>query len=391
MAARPEVKREPWKDPQAQAYIRIESVTKKFGEFVAVSDVSLSIYQGEIFCLLGGSGCGKTTLLRMLAGFEAPTSGRIFIDGQDMAGVPPYRRPVNMMFQSYALFPHMTVEQNVAFGLKQDGVPKDEIAERVNAMLGMVKLDQFTKRKPHQLSGGQRQRVALARSLIKRPKLLLLDEPLGALDKKLREHTQFELVNIQEKLGVTFVVVTHDQEEAMTLASRIGVMNHGRIVQVGTPHEIYEFPSTRFVSEFIGNVNIFEGRIVADEPDHVTIESRELGAPIYVGHGVSTAPEATVWAAVRPEKIMITREQPTAPLGVPEAMHSRGGNFNRAQGVIKEIAYMGDTSIFIVLLDSGKQLRVTQPNTHRHADEPLTWEERVWISWHESSAVVVTD
>jgi putrescine transport system ATP-binding protein len=329
----------------------------------------------------------------MLAGFETPTSGRIFIDGQDMAGVPPYRRPVNMMFQSYALFPHMTVEQNVAFGLKQDGLPKDEIAERVNAMLGMVKLDQFTRRKPHQLSGGQRQRVALARSLIKRPKLLLLDEPLGALDKKLREHTQFELVNLQEKLGVTFVVVTHDQEEAMTLASRIGVMNHGRIVQVGTPHEIYEFPGTRFVSEFIGNVNMFEGRIMADEPGYVTIDSRELGAPIYVGHGVSTAPDAVVWAAVRPEKIMITRDEPPAPLGVPQTMlpQDDGAQFNTAQGLIKEIAYMGDTSIYIVQLDSGKQLRVTQPNTHRHADSPFTWEERVWISWHESSAVVVTE
>ncbi len=392
-ASRPEVRKEPWKDPQAQAYIRIEKVTKKFGEFVAVSDVSLSIYQGEIFCLLGGSGCGKTTLLRMLAGFEAPTSGRIFIDGQDMAGVPPYKRPVNMMFQSYALFPHMTVEQNVAFGLKQEGVSKAEIAERVQAMLSMVKLDQFTRRKPHQLSGGQRQRVALARSLIKRPKLLLLDEPLGALDKKLREHTQFELVNIQEKLGVTFVVVTHDQEEAMTLASRIGVMNHGRIVQVGTPHEIYEFPGTRFVSEFIGNVNMFEGRILADEPDHVTIASKELGAPIYIGHGVSTAPDAIVWAAVRPEKIVLTRQEPVAPLGVPHAMLAQNGDgqFNTAQGVIKEIAYMGDTTIYIVQLDTGKQLRVTQPNTHRHADSPLTWEERVWISWHESSAVVVTE
>ena len=393
MAARPEIRKEPWKDPQAQPYIRIENVTKKFGEFVAVNDVSLSIYQREIFCLLGGSGCGKTTLLRMLAGFESPTNGRIFIDGQDMAGVPPYKRPVNMMFQSYALFPHMTVEQNVAFGLKQENVPKAEIDERVQAMLSMVKLGEFTKRKPHQLSGGQRQRVALARSLIKRPKLLLLDEPLGALDKKLREHTQFELVNIQEKLGVTFVVVTHDQEEAMTLASRIGVMNHGRIVQVGTPHEIYEFPSTRFVSEFIGNVNIFEGRIMADEPDHVTIDSKELGAPIYIGHGVSTAPDATVWAAVRPEKIMITREEPVAPLGVPPAMLSQNGEdqFNTAQGVVKEIAYMGDTSIYIVLLDSGKQVRVTQPNTHRHADDPLTWEDRVWVSWHESSAVVVTE
>jgi putrescine transport system ATP-binding protein len=371
--------REPWKDPQAQPYIRVENVTRKFGEFVAVSDVSLSIYQGEIFCLLGGSGCGKTTLLRMLAGFEAPTAGRIFIDGQDMAGVPPYKRPVNMMFQSYALFPHMTVEQNVAFGLKQEHPMKADIPERVHAMLSMVKMEQFAKRKPHQLSGGQRQRVALARSLIKRPKLLLLDEPLGALDKKLREHTQFELVNIQEKLGVTFVVVTHDQEEAMTLASRIGVMNHGRIVQVGTPHEIYEFPASRFVSEFIGNVNMFEGRIVEDEADHVTIDSKELGAPIYIGHGVSTAPEAIVWAAVRPEKIMITRDAPESKV-------------NAAPGVIKEIAYMGDTSIYIVQLDSGKQLRITRPNTHRYADsQRLTWDERVWISWHESSAVVVTE
>jgi len=378
MAARAEERREPWKDPRAEAYIRIEKVTKKFGEFVAVSDVSLSIYRGEIFCLLGGSGCGKTTLLRMLAGFEAPTSGRIFIDGQDMAGVPPYRRPVNMMFQSYALFPHMTVENNVAFGLKQDGLPRAEITDRVKEMLAMVKLEQFARRKPHQLSGGQRQRVALARSLIKRPKLLLLDEPLGALDKKLREHTQFELVNLQEKLGVTFVVVTHDQEEAMTLASRIGVMNHGRIQQVGTPHEIYEFPGTRFVAEFIGNVNMFEGRIVEDEPDHVTIESAEFGAPIYIGHGVSTAPDAIVWTAVRPEKVMITREQPAEKA-------------NAASGVIKEIAYMGDISVYIVQLDTGKRMRVTLPNTHRHAESPLTWEDRVWVSWHESSAVVVTE
>jgi putrescine transport system ATP-binding protein len=378
MAARAEERREPWKDPRAEAYIRIEKVTKKFGEFVAVSDVSLSIYRGEIFCLLGGSGCGKTTLLRMLAGFEQPTAGRIFIDGQDMAGVPPYRRPVNMMFQSYALFPHMTVESNVAFGLKQEGIPKAEIRQQVDEMLAMVKLEQFARRKPHQLSGGQRQRVALARSLIKRPKLLLLDEPLGALDKKLREHTQFELVNLQEKLGVTFVVVTHDQEEAMTLASRIGVMNGGRIQQVGTPHEIYEFPGTRFVAEFIGNVNMFEGRIVEDEPDHVTIESSELGAPIYIGHGVSTAPDAVVWTAVRPEKVMLTREPPAE-------------KSNAAPGVIKEIAYMGDMSVYIVQLDTGKRIRVTQPNTHRHADSPLTWEERVWISWHESSAVVVTE
>ncbi len=379
MAARAEERKAPWKDPRAQPYIRIDDVSKKFGDFVAVNDVSLSIYQGEIFCLLGGSGCGKTTLLRMLAGFEVPSEGRIFIDGQDMAGVPPYKRPVNMMFQSYALFPHMTVEQNVAFGLKQEGAPKSEIVTRVADMLAMVKLQDFARRKPHQLSGGQRQRVALARSLIKRPKLLLLDEPLGALDKKLREHTQFELVNIQERLGVTFVVVTHDQEEAMTLASRIGVMNQGRIVQVGTPHEIYEFPSTRFVSEFIGNVNMFEGLIVEDEPGHVVIDSPELGGTLYVGHGVSAAPDATVWAAIRPEKMLLSRHAPDARV-------------NAAQGVIKEIAYMGDMSIYLVQLDTGKTVRVTQPNTHRHAAEsPLTWDERVWISWHESSAVVVTE
>jgi putrescine transport system ATP-binding protein len=382
MAVRAAEQKAPWRDPRAEPYVRIEGVTKKFGQFTAVDNVSLNIYRGEIFCLLGGSGSGKTTLLRMLAGFEQPTEGRLFIDGQDMSGVPPYRRPVNMMFQSYALFPHMSVEQNVAFGLKQEGMPKAEIAERVADMLALVKMQDFAKRKPHQLSGGQRQRVALARSLIKRPKLLLLDEPLGALDKKLREHTQFELVNIQERLGVTFVVVTHDQEEAMTLASRIGVMNQGRIVQVGTPHEIYEFPNTRFVAEFIGNVNMFEGYIVEDEPDHVLIESRDFGSLIYVGHGVSAAPEAAVWTAVRPEKMILSREEPSD--------HARR-EVNCAQGVIREIAYMGDISVYLVQLDSGKTVRITQPNTYRHAESPLTWDERVWVSWHHTSAVVVTE
>jgi putrescine transport system ATP-binding protein len=378
MAARAEERKEPWRDPRAEPYIRIEGITKKFGEFAAVDNVSLDVYRGEIFCLLGGSGCGKTTLLRMLAGFEVPTSGRISIDGVDMQGVPPYERPVNMMFQSYALFPHMTVEQNVGFGLRQEGLPRAEIATRVAEMLGIVKLEGFEKRKPHQLSGGQRQRVALARSLVKRPKLLLLDEPLGALDKKLREHTQFELVNIQERLGVTFIVVTHDQEEAMTLASRIGVMNRGRIVQVGTPRDIYEFPNTRFVAEFIGNVNMFEGRIVEDEPDHVTIQSAELGGQLYIGHGVSTAPDALVWAAVRPEKMLLTREPPPS-------------QYNRGEGVIKEIAYMGDLSVYLVQLDSGKTVRVTHPNTLRHAQDSLTWDERIWVSWDETSAVVVTE
>ena len=372
----PAVKASPWLDAGAQPYIQIERVTKSFGDFKAVDDVSLKIFKGEIFCLLGPSGCGKTTLLRMLGGFETPTSGRIFIDGEDMTGVPPYERPVNMMFQSYALFPHMTVEQNVAFGLKQDRVPKAEIQERVATMLDLVKLGDFARRKPHQLSGGQRQRVALARALVKRPKLLLLDEPLGALDKKLREHTQFELISIQDKLGVTFVVVTHDQEEAMTLASRIGVMNQGEIVQAGTPSEIYEFPNSKYVADFIGSVNIFEGKLVEDEPEYVRIASPELGGTVYVSHGISAAPEATVWAAVRPEKIFMSTVAPE-------------GTDNIVRGAVQDIAYLGDLSIFLVRLPTGKVVRVTQPNTSRHA-EAITWDQQVYLSWDSTSPVVVT-
>jgi putrescine transport system ATP-binding protein len=374
------VKAAPWRDPSARPYVEIERVTKTFGDFKAVDDVSLKIYKGEIFCLLGASGCGKTTLLRMLGGFETPSSGRILIDGEDMTGVPPYERPVNMMFQSYALFPHMNVEQNVAFGLKQDRVPKAEIAERVTTMLELVKLGTFAKRKPHQLSGGQRQRVALARSLVKRPKVLLLDEPLGALDKKLREHTQFELIGLQDKLGVTFLVVTHDQEEAMTLASRIGVMDHGEIVQAGTPSEIYEFPSSKFVADFVGSVNIFEGKLIEDEPEYVRIGSAELGATIYVSHGISAAPEATVWAAIRPEKIFMSTAPPTG---------TGHGNDNLIRGVVQDIAYLGDLSIYLVKLPSGKVVRVTQPNTSRHA-EAITWEQQVYLSWDASSPVVLT-
>jgi putrescine transport system ATP-binding protein len=360
----------------APPYVRIERVTKKFGDFTAVHQVSLDVRRGEVFCLLGGSGCGKTTLLRMLAGFETPTEGRIYIDGTDVTFVPPYERPVNMMFQSYALFPHMSVEQNVAFGLRQDGVAKAEIRERVNAMLALVQLEKYGARKPHQLSGGQRQRVALARALVKRPKLLLLDEPLGALDKKLREQTQFELLNLQEKLGVTFVIVTHDQEEAMTLATRIGVMHAGEILQVGTPTDIYEYPTSRYVADFIGSVNLTDGRIVEDEPDHVRIHCPAYGATLYVDHGVAAPPTAEVSVAIRPEKIQISRERPAQDENVLE-------------GVIKEIAYLGDVSRYLIRLDSGTVVRVTQPNVYRHEDR-FAWDERVWLHWHPSSIVVVT-
>ena len=362
---------------RAREYVRIENVTKRFGDFVAVDNVSLSVLKGEIFCLLGGSGCGKTTLLRMLAGFESPSSGKIFIDGQDMADIPPYERPVNMMFQSYALFPHMTVTQNVAFGLQQEKLAKADINKRVTEMLDIVKLSQFGARKPHQLSGGQRQRVALARALIKRPKLLLLDEPLGALDKKLREHTQFELINLQEQLGVTFIVVTHDQEEAMTLATRIGVMDRGEIVQVGTPTDIYEFPASRFVADFIGSVNMFEGKLIEDEPGHVRIRCPELESIVYVDHGISSAPGATVWVAIRPEKVSIDRVRPD-------------GNENVVKGVVREIAYMGDMSIYLVRIESGKMVRVTLPNIERHADARISWDETVYLSWHATSPVVIT-
>ena len=359
----------------SESYVRIDGVSKRFGAAVAVNNVSLEIRQGEIFCLLGASGCGKTTLLRMLAGFEQPSSGAIYIDGQDMAGIPPYERPVNMMFQSYALFPHMTVAGNVAFGLEQEKLARPEIDRRVAEILEIVRMADYAKRKPHQLSGGQRQRVALARALVKRPKLLLLDEPLGALDRKLREHTQFELIAIQEKLGVTFVVVTHDQEEAMTLATRVGVMNRGEIVQVGTPREIYEFPQTRFVADFIGSVNLFEGHLAEDEPGYVRVLCDELPAPVLVDHGVSAPPQAGCWVAVRPEKIDIARVRPAA-------------TDNWAHGRIHDIAYMGDLSIYVVRLDSGREVRVTLANRLRKPEEQYTWEDEVYLSWDAGSPVV---
>jgi putrescine transport system ATP-binding protein len=297
-----------------------------------------------------------------------------------MAEIPPYERPVNMMFQSYALFPHMTVEKNVSFGLEQERLPRAEIATRVAAILDIVKLTEFAQRKPHQLSGGQRQRVALARALVKKPKLLLLDEPLGALDRKLREHTQFELLNIQEQLGVTFIVVTHDQEEAMTLASRIGVMNRGEIVQIGTPTEIYEFPSTKFVADFIGSVNMFEGQVNEEGPDGVRVTCAELGGTVRAERTVSCTRGATVWAAIRPEKISISRRPPAA-----------GAGENVVRGTVREIAYMGDMSIYLVQIESGKMMRVTLPNTMRGGERPIAREERVWLSWHGSSPVVLTE
>ena len=368
----------PWRDPKANPFVRIENVTKSFGDKVlAVDQVSLDIYKGELFCLLGGSGSGKSTLLRMLAGFETPSAGRILIDGQNMAGVPPYSRPVNMMFQSYALFPHMSVEANIAYGLKRDGMPAADIKSRVSELLSLVHLDGYEKRKPSQLSGGQRQRVALARSLAKKPKLLLLDEPLGALDKKLRERTQYELVRIQEQTGVTFIVVTHDQEEAMSLATRIGVMDTGTIAQIGEPQDIYEFPNSRYVAGFIGNVNMFEGTATEDEPDHVRIACPETINDILVPHGVSCAPDQVLWYAIRPEKLRLAREKPE-------------GDVNYAYGLVDEVVYLGDLSVYYIELESGMRVKATKPNIDRWNEENIRWDEHVYVSWEGDAGAVLT-
>ncbi len=372
---------QPWLDPEAEPFVKIQSLTKTFGSFTAVSSVDLEIYEGELFSLLGGSGCGKSTLLRMLAGFDPPTSGNIFIDGADMAGVPPYQRPVNMMFQSYALFPHMTVEQNVAYGLKQDKVPKEKIAERVDQMLSIVELSQFAKRKPHQLSGGQRQRVALARALVKNPKVLLLDEPLGALDKRLREQTQFELMNIQERLGITFIVVTHDQEEAMTLSSRIAVMDQGRFSQIGTPTDIYEYPETRFVANFIGSANMFEGRVKENGADYVIVQGVGSDVSFYIDHSAAVRENTAVWVALRPEKITVSA---TAPEG--------SADHNFVEGVVDDIGYLGNFSIYKIRLDNGRIIEITHPNQTRpkHGRHLVEWEEKVYLSWAPHSPVLLT-
>ena len=369
----------PWEDPSEKPHVQIVGVTKRFGDFVAVDNVSLDIYKREFFSLLGPSGCGKTTLLRMLAGFENPSEGKILLEGEDMSGVPPYERPVNMMFQSYALFPHMNVEKNIAFGLKQDGVPKPEIERRVAEVIELVQLGAFARRKPHQLSGGQKQRVALARSLVKKPKMLLLDEPLGALDKNLRTQTQFELMNIQEETGITFVIVTHDQEEAMTVSSRIAVMDHGLIVQVSTPGELYEAPRSRYVADFIGEVNILEGRACEREGDHILVQSPEAGCLIQTGPFAEEIAERSVWIALRPEKIVISKE--------PPADDSR----NCMAGEVWDIGYLGNLSTYHVKLDSGKMVTATHANMARLIERPITWEDRVYLTWAPDAAVVLRD
>ena len=368
----------PWLDGDAEPFIKIRNVTKKFDEFTAVDNIDLDIYKGELFSLLGGSGCGKTTLLRMLAGFEPPSSGTIYIDGVDMTDVPPYARPINMMFQSYALFPHMTVEQNVAYGLKRDKIPKDEITRRVDEILSMVELSDFIKRKPHQLSGGQRQRVALARALVKRPKVLLLDEPLGALDKRLREQTQFELINIQDQLGVTFVVVTHDQEEAMTLSTRMAMMDAGKFQQIGTPTEVYEYPESRLVANFIGSANMFEGRVSQSGPDHVVVTSKELGVEFNTEHTNSIIEGTKVWIAVRPEKITLSK----TPLDVTT---------NQLKGVVVDIGYHGKTSTYRIRISNDQIIEVSVPSQKRPKGDrqSIDWDEEIYMNWDQSNAVVL--
>ncbi len=374
--SQPETLPESMADETSEAYIQIRGVTKKFDAITAVDNVDLSIQNGEIFALLGASGCGKTTLLRLLAGFEIATDGQITIDGEGMQSIQPYNRPVNMMFQSYALFPHMSVAKNIAFGLKQDRIPKAEIKSRVKELLELVHMGTFSDRFPHQLSGGQRQRVALARSLAKRPKLLLLDEPMAALDKKLREQMQLEVVNIIERVGVTCVMVTHDQEEAMTMATRIGVMHEGKILQTGTPHEVYEHPNCRRTAEFIGTVNIFKGTVIENSADHVLIDAPELPRGIYIGHGISASKGSIVWVAIRPEKMIINTAPPS-------------GKYNHARGKVKEIAYVGGLSIYHIKIQSDKVIRATLANVDRHAENRPTWDDEVYLSWQSGAAEVL--
>jgi putrescine transport system ATP-binding protein len=367
----------PWLDPAAAPQIVIEGVSKTYGAFSAVDDVTLNIFRGEMFALVGASGCGKTTLLRMLAGFAEPTSGRILIDGVPMSGVPPYDRPVNMMFQSYALFPHMTVERNVGYGISRIRMDAATRRSRIHEALEMVQLTQVAARKPHQLSGGQRQRVALARALIRRPKVLLLDEPLSALDKKLREQTQFELMDLQYKVGITFIVVTHDQDEAMALATRIAVMDHGRVVQVGTPSEIYEFPASRFVADFVGTTNLFEGTVTACEPGLITVHCPETGCDLLVDEEGRFAPGQHVWVALRPEKIRLGK-QPVS-----------GARVNQLRGTVWELGYLGNRSTYRIRTAGGKVITAFSQNERRTSEWAIDWSDEVFVSWGADAAVLL--
>ncbi len=367
----------PWEDPAEKPLIEFRNVTKRFGDFTAIDDLSINIYDKEFYALLGPSGCGKTTLMRMLAGFETPTEGQILLDGQDMAAVPPNKRPTNMMFQSYALFPHLSVAENIAFGLKRSDMPKSEIAGRVDEMLRLTRLEQFGKRKPHQISGGQRQRVALARSLAKAPKLLLLDEPLGALDKKLRQDTQFELMDIQEKTGTTFVIVTHDQEEAMTVASRIAVMDAGRIIQVATPDRLYENPNSVYVADFIGEINLIEGKAEPLGDKLTEIHWAEGEAPIIGTAPADLAKGTACHFAIRPEKVAISSERPET-------------HANAVQGQVHDIAYLGNISTYHVKLKNGQIIKAQAANNRRLSRRNFTWEDPVWLSWTDTAGVILT-
>lgn len=366
----------PWNDPSAKPLIEFRNVTKRFGEFTAIDDLTLDIYEKEFFALLGPSGCGKTTMMRMLAGFESPTEGEILLGGQSLGHTPPNERPVNMMFQSYALFPHLSVWDNIAFGLKRDKMSKDAIAARVDEMLRLTRLEKFARRKPHQISGGQRQRVALARSLAKAPKLLLLDEPLGALDRKLREETQFELMDIQEKTGTTFVIVTHDQEEAMTVASRIAVMDHGKVIQVDTPANVYEAPNSVYVADFIGDVNLFEGVFTRPTPDTGQIAYSEGEPAIRVDDTPGIAEGSRVTYAIRPEKIYVGRDRPE-------------DGKNAAFGKVIDIGYLGNVSTYHVELAGGQMVKAAMTNATRVARRDFTWDDEVWLSWRETAGVVL--